>query len=290
MSTALDKPHAIHWRINSVCNRTCPFCYGPEKLHEDRFEACVPVLTKMIDFGIDTFILTGGEPLMSKKIDLVLRHLHAGGVKVVLYTNCDFWNAHDSVLRECLDTLCLPIEGASEKVHDFARGKGSMRAILSVMDRYANGGAPFKVKIGTVMGRHNLNELPGILYLLDKYKINVWKLYEYIHYTDRSLQVQWDDMALGISDAEYRAATQVVLNTQGRKTSIGLSSEYDRDQSYFMLNPDLDVIVPMRGENGVFSDKVICSAADTPMRDIEALWKETIDWSRYTENLSASLF
>lgn len=290
MPGALDKPHAIHWRINSVCNRICPFCYGPEKLHEDRFEASLPVLDKMIDFGIDTFILTGGEPLMSKKVGLVLRHLHASGVKVVLYTNCDFWNEHDKILRECLDTLCVPIEGASEKVHDFARGKNSMRAILSVLDRYANGGGPFKVKVGTVVGRHNLNELPGILYLLDKYKINVWKVYDYIRYNDRSLQQQWEDRSLGISDAEYRSATQVVLNTPGRKTQIGLSSEYDRDQSYFMLNPDLDVIVPMRGADGIFFDKKICSAKNTSMADVESLWKETIDWDRYTENLSASQF
>jgi MoaA/NifB/PqqE/SkfB family radical SAM enzyme len=290
MSGALDKPHAIHWRINSVCNRVCPFCYGPEKLHEDRLEASLPILERMIAFGIDTFILTGGEPLMSKKVDPVIRFLHANGAKVVLYTNCDFWDEHDEVLRECLDTVCVPIEGSSEKIHDFARGKNNMRAVLSVLDRYANGGGPFKVKVGTVLGRHNLHELPAILYLLDKYKINVWKLYDYIRYNDRTLQKQWEDFNLGITDAEYRFATQALLTVPGRKTPLGLSSEYDRDQSYFMLNPDLDIIVPMRGEDGIFFDKVICNARDTSMRDIESLWKETIDWDRYVENLSASLF
>jgi MoaA/NifB/PqqE/SkfB family radical SAM enzyme len=244
----------------------------------------------MIDFGIETFILTGGEPLLSKKVDEVLRFLHSRGAKVVMYSNCDYFDFHEDVLTECLDTLCVPIEGASEYVHDSVRGKDNMRAVLSVLDRYANASGPFKIKVGTVLGRHNLNELPGILYLLDKYKINVWKLYEYIRYTDRELQKLWDKTQLGISDAEYRASTQVIMSTPNRKTPVALSSEFDRDNSYFMMNPDLEIIVPMRGEDGIFADQVICSAKDHPVEEIENLWAKSIDWERYSANLRVSLF
>lgn len=290
MASTLQKPHAIHWRINSACNRTCPFCYGPEKIREAPLENCLPVLDKMLAFGIDTFIITGGEPMLSPKFGEALRYLHAAGAKVVLYTNCDFWDRHDETLHACLDTLCLPLEGATEYTHDKQRGQGSMRNILRVMNRYANGSAPFKIKVGTVIGRHNINELPGILYLLDKYKINVWKLYQYIKYSDRSLQRQWDENEQGISDAEYRFATQAIVNNRNRKTNVGLSSELDRDQSYFMLNPDMDVIVPLKGEGGVFTDKILCRATDASMEEIQSSWMSTIDWNRYTQNLSASQF
>lgn len=287
---ALDSPKAIHWRINCLCNRRCAFCYGPEKLHEVKVDESLPVLSKLIDFGVETFILTGGEPLMSKKIDEVIRFLHASGAKVALYTNCDFFDFHEDVLLECLDTLCVPIEGGSEYIHDSVRGTNNMRAVLSVLDRYANASGPFKIKVGTVLGRHNLNELPAILYLLDKYKINVWKLYEYVRYTDRELQKLWDKRQLGITDVEYRAATQMLMQIPNRRTPVALSTEYDRDNSYFMMNPDLDIIVPLRNASGEFEDRVICSAKDQHGREIERRWKETIDWNMYAANLRASLF
>jgi MoaA/NifB/PqqE/SkfB family radical SAM enzyme len=285
-----NRPHAIHWRINCFCNRRCAFCYGPQNLHEVRFDESVPVLDRMIDYGIDTFILTGGEPLLSKKVDKVLEHLHVRGAKTVMYSNCDFFDQHEDMLVACLDTLCVPFEGGSEYVHDSIRGENSLRAILSVLDRHAHKGGPFTIKAGTVVGRHNLTELRAILYLLEKYDVQVWKLYEYIRYTDRKLQKKWDSGQLGITDAEYRAATQAIMEVADRKTPVGLSSEHDRDNSYFMMNPDLEIIVPVRGEAGVFEDKPICSAVDTPVETIEEMWRGTIDWENYASNLKVSLF
>lgn len=285
-----DSPRTVHWRVNCFCNRRCQFCYGPANLHEVRLDESLPVLDKLIQFGVKTFVLTGGEPLLSAKFDQLLRFLHSRGVSVVVYTNCDFFDFHEDAIVECIDTVCVPIEGGSEYIHDSVRGKNNMRAVLSVLDRYANASGRFKVKVGTVIGRHNITELPAILYLLDKYKINVWKLYEYIRYTDRDLQKLWDKEQLGVSDAEYRAATRGVMSVPNRKTPIALSSEFDRDNSYFMLNPDLDVIVPLRGDDGVFADKVICSAKDHSPEEIEELWSESIDWERYSKNLQVSLF
>jgi|ERR1035441_5610856 MoaA/NifB/PqqE/SkfB family radical SAM enzyme len=290
MRASSEVAKSIHWRVNCFCNRKCPFCYGPEKHHEVRLEESLPVLEKMLVFGIDTFILTGGEPLLSAKIDKVIAFLHSHSAKVVLYTNCDFFDLHEDLLVECLDTICVPIEGASEYVHDMVRGENNLRAVISVLDRYANGVGKFKVKVGTVIGRHNISELSAIAYLLGKYKLTVWKLYEYIRYTDRTLQRLWDQNQLGITPAEYRSAAQTVMSMSTRKTPVALSSGYDRDNSYFMMNPDLEMVVPMRGEGGCYEDKVICSAKECTMAEIEDRWRTTIDWDSYTTNLRVSLF
>lgn len=285
-----DTSKAIHWRVNCLCNRRCAFCYGPEKHHEVQAEESFPVLDKMLLFGIDTFILTGGEPLLSGKIDKVIEFLHRRSAKVVLYTNCDFFDLHEDVLVKCLDTICVPIEGGSEYVHDTIRGENNMRAVVSVLDRYANAKGPFKVKVGTVLGRHNVDELPAIAYLLGKYKISVWKLYEYIRYTDRTLQKFWDKNQLGITPAEFRSATQSIMSMPSRKTPVAISSEYDRHNSYFMMNPDLQIIVPIRREDGSFEDKILCNAKDRPMCEIDEMWQRTVDLENYERNLKVSLF
>ena len=290
MKTFQEKAKSVHWRINCFCNRKCPFCYGPEKMHEVKYEKSLPVLEKMLDYGINTFILTGGEPLLSKKVDKVLMYLKNAGAKIIMYSNCDFFDYHEDVLTECLDTLCIPVEGASEFVHDSVRGENSLRAIISVLDRYCLPSSPFKIKVGTVLGRHNMNELRAILYLLDKYKVDVWKIYEYIKYEDRDLQKKWDKNQLGITSEEYYNATQMIMNIPERKTPIAISSLYDRTQSYFMINPDLDIIIPLKNENGIYEDKILCSAIDTPMVEIEDKWRNNVDWEMYLKNLSISLF
>jgi MoaA/NifB/PqqE/SkfB family radical SAM enzyme len=281
---------ALHWRINCFCNRRCPFCYGPQNKSEVAAEQAHPVLDRFLEYGIRTFILTGGEPLLSKKIDETIVYLSSRGARVVLYSNCDFFDFHEDVVARHVDTLCVPVDGASEYTHDLVRGKHNQRAVVSVLDRYANASSRLKIKVGTVVGRNNVHELRAILYLLDKYRIDIWKVYEYLRYSDRDLQKLWDKEQLSITASEYSGAVRALMAVEGRKTQISVSSEYDRESSYFMMNPDMEIIVPVRGANGIFEDRVICNATETDPERIHQLWMSNVDWDSYRRNLAASHF
>jgi MoaA/NifB/PqqE/SkfB family radical SAM enzyme len=293
MSTSLQppsRPRAIQWRINCLCDSRCSYCYGPEQLNEVHdLNDTLPVLDKMIGAGIDTFVITGGEPLLSSRLDHVIRFLHEKGARIVLFTNCDFWDFHAEVITRCVDTVCVPIEGGSEYIHDMARGRNNLRAVTSVLDRYAKPDAPFKINVGTVVGRHNLNDLSAILYYLDRYTINNWTLYRHVRYTDRTLQKTWRTAQLAISTAEYEAAAAAIQAENAGKVPITLSTQLDRAESYYMLNPELEIVVPVREDSGVLSDKVICSAKDKTMDEIAAMWEETVHWDRYSGGLNMSL-
>lgn len=291
MPEVLTKVSAVHWRINCMCDTRCPYCYGVEELHEVQPETCLPVLDKMIDHGVGTFVLTGGEPLLSKRLDRVIRHLAGRNVKVVLYTSCQYWDFHDEVLTECVDTVCLPIEGASEKTHDSIRGVNSLRAVQAVLDRYATPGGrrPFKVRVGTAVGRHNLSELEAILYFLDNYELESWTLYKYPRYTDREVLKKFKKEQMAVSVAEYEAAAARVMKVPDHKTEILLSSDNERKNDYIMLNPELEVVVPTREESGSVTDRILCSAEETDMSRIEVLWSDSVDWDRYLGSLRVSL-
>jgi MoaA/NifB/PqqE/SkfB family radical SAM enzyme len=281
---ALVGERTLHWRINCPCNRRCSFCYGPQGKHEVKFEEAAPIVEALVSYGVRRFVLTGGEPLLSKKVDSVLELLHGLGADVALYTNCDFFDFHEDVILRTVDTLCVPLDGGSEYTHDDVRGRDSYRAILSVLDRHAHGGLKFKV--GTVIGRHNIGELDAILYTLARYKIESWKLYEFLRYEDRELQKQWATQQLGITDAEYRSATGRLLDSPlAEKVRIVLSSEYDRANSYFMMNPDLEIILPYRRDDGLFEDLPLCDARETDPARIEELWLERVDSAAYEANV-----
>src|SRR5262245_48686404 len=120
----------LHWRVNCYCNRRCPFCYGPEGKHEVKFEEAAPILEALVDFGVKRFVLTGGEPLLSKKFDRVLNLLHQLDAEIALYTNCDYFDFHEDTILRTVSTLCLPLDGASEYSHDRVRGRDNYRAVL----------------------------------------------------------------------------------------------------------------------------------------------------------------
>ncbi len=281
---------AIHWRLNSLCNRECPFCYGPNGIDEAPLSSAYLVMDKLLAYGIDSFIITGGEPTLSKNLDAILEYLKAHGAKVALYSNCDLWERKARVLEKCLDTLCVPLEGATALTHDKQRGRGSFRTIRRVLDRWATGSGPFKIKVGTVLGRHNSQELPALQYLIDKYRVEVWKIYEYVPYTDRPLQAKWESNSQGLTAAEFRTATQGVVRTPGRRTTVSVSGVVDRSESYLMLNPDLSVIVPVQTAAGTFVDRYLGSAISLTISEIEVNWREVVDVDRYRDNLRASHF
>lgn len=274
----------LHWRVNCYCNRRCAFCYGPQGKHEVKYEEAAPVLERLVNHGVQRFVLTGGEPLLSKKIDKVLELLHELGADIAIYTNCDYFDFHEDVLLRTVRTLCLPLDGASEYTHDRLRGKNNFRAVLSVLDRHAHGAV--KVKVGTVLGRHNIHELEGMFYTLERYRIENWKLYEYLRYEDRDLQKNWETDQLSITELEYLAATRRLADShRGGPVKISLSSEFDRANSYFMMNPDLEIILPFRRDDGVFEDLSLCDAQTTEPSEIERIWAERVDPRAYEDNI-----
>jgi MoaA/NifB/PqqE/SkfB family radical SAM enzyme len=207
----------------------------------------------------------------------------------VLYTNCAYWDFHSDVLCECVDTVCVPIEGASELVHDGVRGRDSLRKVLSVIDRHGRGDGPFTIRVGTVVGRHNLNELEAILYMLEQYEIEAWTLYKHIRYTDRVVRHYFRRNRADISMAELEAAVRRLRDGKASSPPVLLSTEIVRDERLLLLNQDLELAVPIRGADGCLSERVLGNAAAMEMSEILRTWRDSVDITRCEEAVRVSL-
>ncbi|NET90814.1 MAG: radical SAM protein [Kamptonema sp. SIO1D9] len=281
----------IQWRINCDCDEICTFCIGADELHEVKPDESMAVFDKLIDGGASEIIITGGEPLLSTRLDRMLRHLHERSVKVVLYTNCKFWDFHDETIRTCVDTVCVPIEGASEFVHDGVRGKNNLRKILSILDRYARDASNrlFTVRVGTAVGRHNLNELEAIAYMLSHYQIESWTLHKHVRYTDRVVRNYFKKHRANISLAEFETTCRKLINESEFDLPIQLSTEIQRDSNFLMLNQDLALAVPVRDENGRLVDRVLADVETYDVEELVETWRTSVQMERYEDAFKISL-
>lgn len=77
----------VLWEITSACNLRCDFCLVEMKRSQLPLPRAIAIADALIERGVDKVLLTGGEPLVYKGVEHVMRHLVERGVLVKLLTN-----------------------------------------------------------------------------------------------------------------------------------------------------------------------------------------------------------
>ena len=171
--TDRSRPTSVYWQVNCACDERCAFCFGTPGLHDVDPVRCAPVLDSLLAHGLREFVLVGGEPLLAPRLGATAALLRDKGASVGVITNTFLWDYHRPLLERSLDVVGVLLEGASEMVHDSVRGPNTLRAVEAFLELYS-GSSPFEIVAHTLVGRHNLNELDALIYLLDQYGVKQW--------------------------------------------------------------------------------------------------------------------
>lgn len=123
----------VRFQVTKACNFKCPHCFsnaGKKSKNEMSFSKAKAVLDKLIENGMVTLTLTGGEPLMRKYFSIaVINYLRSKKVYVKLFTN-GFYLDKDTISRiKDVNEVQISIDGLQES-HDEWRGQtGSWRKL-----------------------------------------------------------------------------------------------------------------------------------------------------------------
>lgn len=83
--------HTAHWSITGRCNYRCKHCYmsAPDaKFGELSHEQVMDIVQQLIDCGVMSVSLTGGEPLVRRDFLEIVDALLAGGIRITtIYSN-----------------------------------------------------------------------------------------------------------------------------------------------------------------------------------------------------------
>ncbi|MFN2229783.1 MAG: radical SAM protein, partial [Anaerolineae bacterium] len=158
------------WELTLRCNLRCLHCgatAGSARPDELTTAEALRVADELAALKTDEVTLMGGEVFLRPDWLAVAQALRAGGVQVVVFTNCTLITPERIAQLAALEprTIGTSIDGGCAAVHDEIRGvPGAFAKTLAAIDDLQAAG--LRVGVITTLTRRNLYELPAIARLL----------------------------------------------------------------------------------------------------------------------------
>jgi MoaA/NifB/PqqE/SkfB family radical SAM enzyme len=286
-------PLKVVWRISQECDHfngnKCIFCYSPKikrnnKLNEQKlFEIAATLIRR----GVKIVVFTGGEPFMIPCMPGIVKFFSNNGVIVNLSTNGNLLLRKFPEYYKYIDILALPLDGANAETHTLLRkNSDNFQNIINVLEdlkkHRENDKTSIKLKIETVYNSKVDHEIEQIALLINKYEVDIWKIFEYNRYSDRH-SAEWDLKELNIKYEIDKIENRVKSRLD--KTEVICADSSSRNNRYFIINPNGNVVIPQM-KIDLFEDLDIGSLlVESEIDNIIKKWKEEVNITLYNENL-----
>jgi MoaA/NifB/PqqE/SkfB family radical SAM enzyme len=152
----------VLWEITSACNLKCDFCLVEMKRKQVTLERALEIADELVDRGVDKVLLSGGEPLVFRGVEQVMRRLLDGGVLVKLLTNGTVHNEAVFAMIEddpAIEVSLSVLSVRPEKADAIFRRPGAWAKLCATLDRLP----PAQVNIITAVSTENVDEVEEIL-------------------------------------------------------------------------------------------------------------------------------
>lgn len=171
----LSAPLRVYFSSTKGCNFKCRHCFSssgdayPDELTTAEIKK---MIDEMANLGCFELSIGGGEPLLRPDLADIIGHANLRGVSIRISTNAAA--ATKEVIKKLktvkIRSLKISMEGASEKVYDYVRGKtGSFRKALRGIKNLKELGVPIYLQM--VFMKPNVSELPSLIRLGEKIKV-----------------------------------------------------------------------------------------------------------------------
>ena len=272
-------PETIDIRITGRCNLECSQCFGTKINRDIESDKLICLINTLPRYNVKNVVITGGEPLLVKELNGVLKSLKDNGLKVVLSTNGILLLNHIESIYKYIDWISIPLDGSTSEVNSLMRRdslhfKKSLDAIEIIKKNYPS----MKIKIGTVFHEGNKNDILNICQLLKnkKYTPNTWKIYELVNTTDCHPCFTCNKQEF----YKLKNSLNKIRNT------VSFNIEYlgadERNGKYLFLEPNGDAII-------IHNSQQICVGNFyTNLNDLLNLHKEFVDYTKLNGNFKST--
>jgi MoaA/NifB/PqqE/SkfB family radical SAM enzyme len=232
----------IDFQVTKNCNLNCEFCCGADKSKKDSTTAEIKsVIDKLEKAGVDRIVLTGGEPLIRRDIDEIIKYIYGKGIKVYLSTNGYYLKEHLDIISDCVDCVGLPLDGFTPQLSEkMTRKDSQLDTTLNALKMIKETNKNIITKVGTVVSKINydtLEELGKLLYKNEEYEPDVWRLYQF---TPLGEGKKTKDKFY-IDDKEYEYTVEKIKKKFSSKNIGSLSNEESND-TYIFVAPDMEIV------------------------------------------------
>jgi pyrroloquinoline quinone biosynthesis protein E len=166
----LDAPLALLAELTHRCPLQCPYCSNPLELERSRAELDTDSWRRVLDeaaaLGVLQVHFSGGEPLVRRDLDDLVRHASGVGLYSNLITSAVLLDAERTKALGAagLDHVQISFQNTDDAAGDRVAGyKGAQRLKRVAAQHVRNVGLPLTVN--AVVHRQNLAQLPAMIEL-----------------------------------------------------------------------------------------------------------------------------
>lgn len=217
----------LFWECTSRCNLNCLHC-GSDCSKDSTFEdmpladflsALDTIQSKPKNF---TVVLTGGEPLLRKDIELCGKEIRKRGMRWSIVSNGYLYNEekHNSLLNAGMGALTFSLDGL-EKAHNWLRNtKNSFSKVDAAIDLVVNS-PRLNFDVVTCVNKRNVEELPAIYEYLVQKGVKAWRLFTIV-----PIGRAKDNPDLFLTDAQFTEVLDfIVLKRNLKSMDVKFSCE-----------------------------------------------------------------
>jgi len=238
------KVATIDFHVTSECSQECPYCWGPQDFENPvDTETALKIVSRVKRVGATRIVFTGGDPLKRPDTGRLIRHAKAIGLEVALSTTGDQLDlAFLSDVAGSIDLVSLPLDGSREEVNRLTKEEDHYWAVMRALEML-RGYAQVDVKVCTPVTRHNLEDVPNILRLVEGYAraTSARVFYNVFQAFPRAMfEVEWEDLL--VSGEEFAALRSRLEGTATIK--VNFLDHATLDRLYAMIFPDGSLVIP----------------------------------------------
>ncbi len=177
------QPVVVAWEVTRACQYRCTHCRADAHPHPDPNELDTAEALGLIDqlepFAGSILVLTGGDPLQRKDLELLVAHARGRGLRVALTPSATprVTSERLAALKEAgLAQVALSLDSSTAAGHDTMRGlKGSFARTLAIMATARELGYPLQVN--TTITRHNVGQIDAMAEIVADAGAVVWSVF-----------------------------------------------------------------------------------------------------------------
>jgi radical SAM protein with 4Fe4S-binding SPASM domain len=174
-------PFHIQWHITNACNLRCKHCYQEDYLKDElRITQLKRIANELIkfcnNFGFNPeFSLTGGEPLLSKNLFPLIKHIRNKSKKATINIMTNGTLLNNSLIKKMrllrINFVQVSLESPNHKANDLIRGKGEYDMVINVIKLLKQN--KVKVALHLVLSKKNHKDIDSYVRLASKLSINL---------------------------------------------------------------------------------------------------------------------
>lgn len=182
IENSLMFPRFVSLEITEQCNLKCKHCYtaaGGGKPNSLDIDTIYKLIDELSKYGCEFLAIGGGEPLLYKEIEKVIKYAISKGVEVELVSNGILFSDEmiEKLYNVGLRYVQISLDGESPNTYSKVRGTDFFEKVVNNIEKVNK---KFNTSVSTVLCRYNYDKIFDIIKIVNNINVDSYRIMKFI--------------------------------------------------------------------------------------------------------------